>query len=181
MVLVALQDPGAQVLQPGHLLGGRAWRAQVEVHPVLGRLAFGNPDEPDVRAAPACRFEVRLLGGGLLLDVRPEPRRPEPGQGQRVRGVERDRLDDTRHGLKVTGRSPCSHPGEEDLAWVSPQYQDPGWTSRPVQRWAPGSSPAAFRVPASPSSRQVRHMCTSANSNTPGFAPSGREGTGGWL
>src|SRR5436190_6622278 len=97
---------GAQRLQPGHLGRLRAGGTQVEVHPVLGRLGLGDPDEPDVRPAPARRLDERLVSGRVLIHVRTEDGRPEPGQRQRVRGVERDGLDHARHALHGSRGAP---------------------------------------------------------------------------
>src|SRR5436190_14573442 len=97
---------GAQRLQPGHLGRLRAGGTQVEVHPVLGRLGLADPDEPDVRPAPARRLDERLVSGRVLIHVRTEDGRPEPGQRQRVRGVERDGLDHARHALHGSRGAP---------------------------------------------------------------------------
>src|SRR5215472_18237488 len=83
MVRVAARHGGAEPLQSGHLVFQRTGGAQVEVRPVLGRLGLGNPGEPDIRAAPARRFDEGLLGGGVLVHIRPEHRRPELGQRER--------------------------------------------------------------------------------------------------
>src|SRR5215475_3518281 len=103
---VAPRHDGPERLQPGHLGADRTGGTQVEVHAVLGRLELGDPDEPDVRPAPARRLDERLVGGRLLIHVRPEDGRPEPGQRQRVRGVERDCLDHARHAWHGSRGSP---------------------------------------------------------------------------
>src|SRR5262249_9125231 len=96
-VVAALDHTGPEALEPGHLVGHGARRAQVEVHTVLRGLGFWHAGEPDARAAPSGGLHERLVGGGLLVHVRPEHGRPERGQHDRVRGVERHRLDDSRH------------------------------------------------------------------------------------
>src|SRR5439155_20875400 len=94
---------GSQPLQPRHLGGDRPWGAQVEMYPVLGRLGLGNPGEPDVRAAPARGLDERLLRAGVLIHIRPQGSRPEPGQRECVGGVEGDGLDHARHVRTLTG------------------------------------------------------------------------------
>src|SRR5215467_12379426 len=74
------------------------------MHPVLRRLGLWDPGEPDVRAAPACRLDECLVGGGILVDVGAEDGRPEPGQDQRVGCVEGNGLDHTGHAWQAIRR-----------------------------------------------------------------------------
>src|ERR1022692_4168201 len=46
VVLVELQDGGAELFQPDHFVRNGARSTQVKVHPVLGCLGFGHPGEP---------------------------------------------------------------------------------------------------------------------------------------